>query len=41
MPMMVGLTVYGLLALAMVLFAEKGRLFRAHHLPSAKVAAEA
>ena len=40
-PMMVGLTVYGLLALAMVLFAEKGRLFRAHHLPSAKVAAEA
>lgn len=40
-PMMIGLTVYGLLALAMVLFAEKGRLFRAHHLPKAKAAAEA
>lgn len=32
-PMMIGLTVYGLLALSFVLFAERGRLFRAHHQP--------
>ncbi len=32
-PMSVGFTVFGLIALAWVLFAERGRLFRAHHAP--------
>jgi len=32
-PMAVGFTVFGLIALVCVLFAERGRLFRAHHLP--------
>jgi DHA1 family bicyclomycin/chloramphenicol resistance-like MFS transporter len=32
-PMSVGFTVFGLIALGCVLFAERGRLFRAHHLP--------
>lgn len=34
-PMSVGFTVFGLIALGCVLFAERGRLFRAHHTPSA------
>ena len=34
-PMSVGFTVFGLIALAWVLFAERGRLFRAHHAPVA------
>lgn len=32
-PMSLGFTVFGLTALALVLFAERGRLFRAHHAP--------
>jgi len=32
-PMAAGFTVFGLIALVCVLFAERGRLFRAHHLP--------
>ncbi|MEN5362233.1 multidrug effflux MFS transporter [Brevundimonas intermedia] len=32
-PMSVGFTVFGLIALGCVLFAERGRLFRAHHMP--------
>ncbi|MEJ8405856.1 multidrug effflux MFS transporter [Brevundimonas vesicularis] len=32
-PMSLGFTVFGLIALAWVLFAERGRLFRAHHAP--------
>ena len=32
-PMSVGFTVFGLIAMGCVLFAERGRLFRAHHLP--------
>lgn len=32
-PMSVGFTVFGLVALGWVLFAERGRLFRAHHAP--------
>ena len=32
-PMTLGFTVFGLIALGWVLFAERGRLFRAHHLP--------
>lgn len=32
-PMSVGFTVFGLIALGCVLFAERGRLFRAHHVP--------
>ncbi|WP_395945203.1 multidrug effflux MFS transporter [Brevundimonas sp.] len=38
-PMMVGITGYGLLALAVVLYAEKGRLFRSHHLPPVQATA--
>lgn len=34
-PMTVGFTVMGLIALVFVLIAERGRLFRAHHLPPA------
>lgn len=34
-PMSLGFTVFGLTALALVLFAERGRLFRAHHQPPA------
>ncbi|MBC1182090.1 multidrug effflux MFS transporter [Brevundimonas sp. WCHBH090558] len=34
-PMSIGFTVFGLIALAWVLFAERGRLFRAHHAPVA------
>lgn len=34
-PMSVSFTVFGLIALAWVLFAERGRLFRAHHAPVA------
>ncbi len=34
-PMVLGFTVFGLIALAWVLFAERGRLFRAHHAPAA------
>lgn len=34
-PMSVGFTVFGLIALGWVLFAERGRLFRAHHAPVA------
>jgi DHA1 family bicyclomycin/chloramphenicol resistance-like MFS transporter len=34
-PMTLGFTVFGLIALACVLFAERGKLFRAHHLPPA------
>lgn len=33
-PMAAGFTVFGLTALALVLFAERGRLFRAQHQPS-------
>ena len=33
-PMTLGFTVFGLTALGFVLFAERGRLFRAHHQPS-------
>lgn len=41
-PMAVGFTTFGLIALACVLFAERGRLFRAHHLPPvAKASAQA
>ncbi|WP_299172265.1 multidrug effflux MFS transporter [uncultured Brevundimonas sp.] len=40
-PMALGFTVFGLIALGCVLFAERGRLFRAHHLPPIKAAAEA
>lgn len=32
-PMLVGFTLMGILAMAAVLFAERGRLFRSHHLP--------
>jgi DHA1 family bicyclomycin/chloramphenicol resistance-like MFS transporter len=32
-PMTLGFTVFGLIALGLVLFAERGRLFRAHHQP--------
>ena len=32
-PMSVGFTCFGLIALGCVLFAERGRLFRAHHAP--------
>jgi DHA1 family bicyclomycin/chloramphenicol resistance-like MFS transporter len=39
-PMSMGFTLMGLLALAAVLFAERGRLFRAHHLPPAAASAE-
>ena len=34
-PMVLGFTVFGLIALAWVLFAERGRLFRSHHAPGA------
>ena len=34
-PMSVGFTLFGLVALGWVLFAERGRLFRAHHAPVA------
>ncbi len=34
-PMVLGFTVFGLTALGLVLFAERGRLFRAHHQPPA------
>lgn len=37
-PMSLGFTLMGVLALGAVLFAEKGRLFRAHHLPPVKAA---
>ena len=37
-PMSVGFTVFGLIALAWVLFAERGRLFRSHHLPPVRTA---
>jgi len=33
LPMTLGFTGFGLVALGFVLFAERGRLFRAHHLP--------
>ncbi|WAC60475.1 multidrug effflux MFS transporter [Brevundimonas sp. SL130] len=33
-PMVLGFTVFGLIALALVLFAERGRLFRAQHAPA-------
>ena len=33
LPMTLGFTGFGLVALGLVLFAERGRLFRAHHLP--------
>jgi len=36
--MTVGFTVFGVAALALVLFAERGRLFRAHHVPPAREA---
>ena len=32
-PMAAGFTLFGLVALVCVLFAERGRLFRSHHLP--------
>ena len=35
-PMALGVTGFGLLALLVVLFAEKGRLFKSHHLPPVK-----
>jgi DHA1 family bicyclomycin/chloramphenicol resistance-like MFS transporter len=38
-PMAVGITGCGLMALAAVLFAERGRLFRSHHLPPATAVA--
>ena len=33
-PMSLGFTVFGLIALACVLFAERGQLFRSHHAPA-------
>lgn len=36
-PMSLGFTLMGVLALAAVLFAERGRLFKAHHSPAAPV----
>jgi MFS transporter, DHA1 family, multidrug resistance protein len=33
-PMVLGFTVFGLTALGLVLFAERGQLFRAHHAPA-------
>lgn len=40
-PMTVGFAVLGVVALLLVLAAEKGRLFKAHHLPPASAAAKA
>ena len=37
-PMATGFTLFGLIALAWVLFAERGRLFRSHHLPPVRTA---
>jgi MFS transporter, DHA1 family, multidrug resistance protein len=37
-PMAAGFTLFGLIALGCVLFAERGRLFRSHHLPPVKAA---
>ena len=37
-PMAAGFTLFGLIALGCVLFAERGRLFRSHHLPRIKAA---
>ena len=37
-PMAAGFTLFGLIALGCVLFAERGRLFRSHHLPPIKAA---